>query len=376
MKQQIVAIKKFEENKNKLTVHEAENLAGQIKRLTKEAEEHFKTGESKLKTCAPLIERMIECKGEGGKNGWQLIGYKSFKEWSLDHLDYKRSYTRIFYKAALAYIELRKSQEQEIVEFLKDAPVAHLAAIGGAPEGERVKAVKIAKEMVEEIGEDNLSERLIGNAVEKLKPVGVEEEKLKTLTSHTLTATNKEWIKVKHSANTETLSSALSYWKKQPQSNNPDRQRQVECRIKVLSDRIEYLSGKPQPRSSPTVKKVGNRSGERAERQDEKKNLALEFSVGGLLSIEDPETLSNYIKVVPCERIFQELENAREERDRLMDNLDTAALEIVSLNQEINNLKQENQILRRNQKVIRSEWELEIVNVVGGLNGRKTLVLN
>jgi sulfur carrier protein ThiS len=56
--------------------------------------------------------------------------------------------------------------------------------------------------------------------------------------------------------------------------------------------------------------------------------------------------------------------------------LDTAALEIVSLNQEINNLKQENQILRRNQKVIRSEWELEIVNVVGGLNGRKTLVLN
>lgn len=359
MKQQIVAIKKVTQNKNRLTVHEAETLASQIKRITQEAEVHFKSGESKLKSCAPLIERMIECKGESGKDGWQLIGYKNFEDWARENLNYKYVYSRTFYKATLALIELKKSTSQDIVEFVKNARVAHLAAVGNAPEGSRAKAVMLAKE----IGGSNLSERIIEDAVEKLKPVGIEEDKLKVLTS-SLTATSKEWMKVKNAANIATLSAALSYWQKELHSK--PREKTIESRIRALSERIEYLNGK----------KPSSISQQTSERQDIRKELSIDFSSGGLLSIEDSETFSTYIKVVPKDKIWKEVQNIKDERDRLIDNLEEAGGEIIGLTKQVNELKQELEIVKQNQAVVRSEWEVELVDIVTQLNNRTNLVLN
>jgi hypothetical protein len=371
MKPQIMAIQKLGQNEGKLTVQEARSLADQIKATAKEAEVHFKTGESKLKSCAPLIERMIKGKGEGGKDGWELIGYTGFTEWAREHLSYEYGYSRTFYKAIVAYIELKQSKSQAVVEFTKDAAVAQLAAVGSAPEGSRIEIVMTAKEIAKEEGSRIISERIIQNAVEKLKPTGVEEEKLEALTS-SLTASNKEWRKVKHGANKATLEKAIKHWEKE--LPNTDKKKQVEARIKALSERVDYLEEKGTPGKQQTIK-TRETQGEKIEA---KKNLSIEFATEGILSIEDPQTLSTYIEVVPKERIWVELQNIKEKQEKLMDNLDDAGFEIISLKKEVERLKNENKELKRKSELAIAEvgWELNVADIIGQLNGKKSLVFN
>jgi hypothetical protein len=375
MKPQIMTIQKVEQNKSRLTLQEAKALAEQIKTTAKEAEVHFKSGESKLKTCAPLIERMIKCKGEGGKDGWELMGYKNFNEWSKEHLQYDYPYARTFYKAIVAYIELKESNSQTIVEFTKDAAVSQLAAIGSAPEGSRVELVMAAKEIAEEVGSRIISERIIQSALKKLKPTGVEEDKLETLTSE-LAASNKEWRKTTYGANVATLNKAKEYWEKElPQA---EKKKLVESRIKSLSQRINYLEGKVPSgeEQQPITRK--ERQEIQAEKKEVKKNLSIEFATGGLLSIEDPETFSTYIEVVPKERIWNELQNIKERQEKLMDNLDDAGSEIVRLTQQIKRLEAENKELKKKQGIARGEWgwELDVTDIVAQLNGKKTVVFS
>lgn len=380
MKPQIMTIQKVEQNKSKLTVQEARALADQIKATAKEAEAHFKTGESKLKTCAPLIERMMKCKGEEGKNGWELIGYKNFTEWAKEHLKYEYVYSRIFYKAIIAYIELRECNSQAIVEFTKNAAVAQLAAIGSAPEGSRAEVVIAAKEIAKEEGSTTISERIIQNAVKKLKPKGVEEEKLETLTSDLITASHSNWRKTKHNANIATLSKAIEYWQKELPKTDKGTQieKQIELRIKALNDRITYLEEKDQPSKGQQAENKKERKEVQAEKKEAKSNLLIEFTTEGLLSIEDPQTLSAYIEVVPKERIWNELQTIKERQERLMDNLDEAGNEIVSLTQEIKRLEAENEKLRKEKTALRGEWswELNMAQVVAQLNGKNTLVFS
>ena len=364
---EILQIKKAEKNIGRLTKAEAQSLADEIARLMREAEQHFKSGESKLKTCAPLIKRMSRSNGERGEDGWALLGYAGYEDWAEKVLKFKYSYARTFFKAVQTRIELEESTKQDVVEFLKNAPVAQLAALGEAPEGEREKALFKAKELA---AEQPLSRRIIEDAVEAIQPVDVEPEKLRVLTSEK-GPTNKEWIKTKNAANLATLEAALSYWQQDYQTNPTAP---TSARIERLSERIDYLKGKESKKEYP-ISEPKN-SDLKAERQLSRQQFKEDLKIGGLLDIEDPETLKTYVKVIPPVEMWEELQDLKEEREILMEDLDEAGHEIVQLSERVKVLEQEVQTLKQHQKALISEWEIEVVDAVAQFNNRRSVVLN